>query len=81
MKVLLQSRSVDLHNLGQIYSCQMCDYITPRKDHLQRHNLIHTGEKPFQCTICYKSFNQKCSLKVHYKIHLRDNLALQSNLT
>ncbi|GBP16746.1 Zinc finger protein 235 [Eumeta japonica] len=27
------------------------------------------GERPFQCTVCLKSFTQKCALNLHEKIH------------
>lgn len=28
-----------------------------------------TGERPFQCTLCEKAFNQKSALQVHMKKH------------
>ncbi|GFX32789.1 hypothetical protein TNCV_889271 [Trichonephila clavipes] len=72
----IQTRSSASGYYGTVYSCSSCAYRTPRKDNLQRHTRIHTGERPFQCDICHRSFNQKSSLTTHYGIHLR-NLPLR----
>lgn len=34
-----------------------------------QHTLIHSAEKPFQCSICNKALSRKCSLKEHAKTH------------
>ena len=36
---------------------------------LQIHNLIHRGEKPYECKICGYAFTQLCNLKRHEKFH------------
>ena len=36
---------------------------------LQKHNLIHSTIKPYQCHVCYMSFRHKSSLSRHNKIH------------
>ena len=36
---------------------------------LNRHEMIHTNEKPFQCHTCEKCFNRHDLLKQHEIIH------------
>ncbi|XP_076127911.1 uncharacterized protein znf770 [Alosa pseudoharengus] len=47
------------------YECQTCfkSFSVPSK--LHRHMLSHTGQRPFSCHICAKSFRQLCHLKLH----------------
>lgn len=44
------------------FTCEICGRSFSQKNHLKRHNMIHTGERPFPCEICGRSFYRKDKL-------------------
>ncbi|KAH9366291.1 hypothetical protein HPB48_010294 [Haemaphysalis longicornis] len=48
---------------GYFY-CGRCDYIT-----INKHERTHTGEKPFTCEQCQKSFGRREHLEAHLETH------------
>ncbi|XP_041036253.1 zinc finger protein 148-like [Carcharodon carcharias] len=49
--------------------CEQCSAAFRTNYHLQRHILIHTGEKPFHCDECDMRFIQKYHMERHKRTH------------
>ncbi|CAD5218804.1 unnamed protein product [Bursaphelenchus okinawaensis] len=47
------------------FKCSQCPKSFKYRHHLQEHNRIHTGEKPFQCKFCMKRFSHSGSYSSH----------------
>ncbi|GFG30508.1 hypothetical protein Cfor_08131 [Coptotermes formosanus] len=51
------------------HECEMCKKRYSKQSKLQRHFLVHTGERPYICKVCNKSFAEKGKLKRHSLSH------------
>ncbi|XP_003746708.1 zinc finger protein 596 [Galendromus occidentalis] len=56
-----------------ILTCDLCEYETVRPNHLQRHALIHSGEKPHACRQCDFRCARQDALRQHERTHARTN--------
>ncbi|XP_060938687.1 zinc finger protein 770-like [Limanda limanda] len=58
-------RSASKRRMSLRHQCPKClkGFCSPSK--LKRHLLIHTDQKPYSCSVCWKSYRQKGHLKTH----------------
>ncbi|KAI8355569.1 hypothetical protein BD560DRAFT_318388, partial [Blakeslea trispora] len=52
---------------------QFCGWSFKRYEHLKRHMLVHTGERPYTCNFpnCGKSFSRSDNFHAHYRTHTK----------
>ncbi|XP_061816477.2 uncharacterized protein [Nerophis lumbriciformis] len=50
-------------------SVEGCERRFSRSDELNRHVRVHTGHKPFQCSVCARSFSRSDHLTTHMRTH------------
>lgn len=56
-----------------MYHCDLCKKNFSRSDSFQRHQKLHTGEKPFVCVACNRTFSRSDNLQKHIKTHSTSN--------
>ncbi len=49
------------------YKCIFCVFSSQHKGDMQRHTRVHTGEKPFKCTVCNYASTQSPPLSTHMR--------------
>uniref|UniRef100_A0ACB8GFH8 Uncharacterized protein n=2 Tax=Sphaerodactylus townsendi TaxID=933632 RepID=A0ACB8GFH8_9SAUR len=56
----------------KLFKCLQCAYVSSSFDNLRLHFATHTGEKPFKCHDCDKSFRNSSHLKRHSFLHIQN---------
>ena len=64
--------SYELHK----WRCTLCGKLSASKCDSEKHMRVHTGERPFCCKICHKTFNDRSVTYRHLRnIHQIENAA------
>ncbi|XP_066998609.2 gastrula zinc finger protein XlCGF57.1 isoform X2 [Anabrus simplex] len=64
--------STEESNCKSSFRCKMCSKTFRKKIYLKRHEVIHSGKRPFSCNRCGSSFSRTGDLAKHLRIHERD---------
>ncbi|XP_032421541.1 sal-like protein 1 [Xiphophorus hellerii] len=60
--------------------CRFCGKVFSSDSALQIHLRSHTGERPYQCPVCFSRFTTRGNLKVHFLRHREQNPELSLSL-
>eukprot|EP01029_Cantina_marsupialis_P006110 TRINITY_DN16652_c0_g2_i1.p1 TRINITY_DN16652_c0_g2~~TRINITY_DN16652_c0_g2_i1.p1 ORF type:complete len:666 (-),score=142.28 TRINITY_DN16652_c0_g2_i1:121-2118(-) len=51
--------------------CEQCHMRFPDRYKLKRHQVIHTGDRPFKCPHCTKTFTRQDKMRAHARSHVQ----------
>ncbi|GIZ49008.1 hypothetical protein CKM354_001204900 [Cercospora kikuchii] len=51
----------------QRHHCSVCQRTFGKLEHLTRHRLVHTAERPFECHICGKAYSRRDTVQRHVR--------------
>ncbi|XP_054554205.1 ras-responsive element-binding protein 1 isoform X2 [Talpa occidentalis] len=57
---------------GADHACSICGKSLSSASSLDRHMLVHSGERPYKCGVCGQSFTTNGNMHRHMKIHEKD---------
>lgn len=72
------SDGIEKSHVKKVYQCSICFKTFKSPSKLERHYLMHAGQKPFECSVCGKNFRQSPHLKRHHLTHFKERLKLSS---
>ncbi|XP_076110794.1 ras-responsive element-binding protein 1-like isoform X3 [Mytilus galloprovincialis] len=57
---------------SQSNTCTICGKVLSSQSSLDRHMLVHSGERPFKCKVCKMSFTTNGNMHRHMRIHSKE---------
>uniref|UniRef100_UPI00358FBE9C ras-responsive element-binding protein 1-like n=1 Tax=Myxine glutinosa TaxID=7769 RepID=UPI00358FBE9C len=59
--------------------CGICGKFLSSASSLDRHMLVHSGERPHRCRVCGQTFTTSGNMQRHLKIHEKDGVSIMSS--
>jgi len=69
-EILKTTKRGKVKKLFTVHACKVCQKVFTRRSALERHEIIHTGQRPHVCNICNMSFTQTGALQYHMARHM-----------
>ncbi|XP_075236329.1 uncharacterized protein LOC142333225 [Lycorma delicatula] len=66
---LLEESQTQLTAMCKGFTCRICGKVLSSSSSLDRHVLVHSGERPFKCKICGVSFTTNGNMHRHMRTH------------
>lgn len=64
----LSDNSTSKDGLAEGNKCDFCGRVFKKRCDLKRHERMHTGVKPFSCSVCSKKFSRKDNFLTHIRM-------------
>ena len=68
-KLNLKRHILTSHIKSKRFPCDICLKEFSSKQNLKEHLFLHSGEKPYKCSLCFIRFRHVSSLSLHLKHH------------
>ncbi|KAJ6639654.1 Zinc finger protein [Pseudolycoriella hygida] len=66
-------KHIEHHERGSLLSCDYCDIKLVDKSSVERHMVLHTGQRNYKCIFCAKGFFTRISQKRHERnVHTKE---------
>ncbi|KAF4524885.1 hypothetical protein B566_EDAN015541, partial [Ephemera danica] len=64
---------------SKVFSCSICGKLLSSSSSLDRHMLVHSGERPFKCRICQVAFTTNGNMHRHMRTHNNNTSSVNNN--
>ncbi|XP_078687883.1 ras-responsive element-binding protein 1-like [Branchiostoma floridae x Branchiostoma belcheri] len=71
-ELTIHIRQHNMEDNSGSHTCKLCGKTLSSQSSLDRHMLVHSGERPFKCKVCKMAFTTNGNMNRHMRIHEKD---------